>query len=578
MPQPPVDVASELRRLQAAYIDSLGSRAEELLANLAAWLDSGDRAAGEGLHRLAHALTGAGDTYGLRGLSSAARELAASAEALLEQGDVPSAAVSARLRQLAADVVARMRGAPSSRESLAPGRSERDPALGKDKRALLLRGATNPERSLERLLTSGGYSLHTERLELLTEDPEGSEEAGEWPLVLVDQSGISTPALRARVQALCASGVKVASFGGDGGFRARLDALRLGVGQVLVPPYDQASIAELDALSGFDSGPPGRVLVIDDDEAFLRASSEVLTDARLLVETLSDPYLVLEVIDRFRPNLVLLDVQMPKCSGIDIARVIRQRDDLVGMSILFLSGDSSWQVQQQAMSAGADDFLLKPLDADGLSAAVLGRMRRLRGLDRHIAKDSLTQLVNQGTFKERVKIEVARTVREKAQLSLSLIDLDHFKAVNDTHGHAAGDRVLCTLAQLLRGSVRQTDTVARCGGEEFGVLLPAADEQSAIQVMDRIRSAFQGITHASAFGEFHVSLSCGVASLADGMTPATLYEWADRALYLAKAGGRNRVLALPEADRRAARGAVLVQSREPALRGSSSKMRALRGR
>jgi diguanylate cyclase (GGDEF)-like protein len=293
------------------------------------------------------------------------------------------------------------------------------------------------------------------------------------------------------------------------------------------------------------------VLIVDDDVLVARSYSALLEDDGLITELEVNPLAVLEKVDAFRPNLILLDLNMPGVSGIEITRVLRQRPDLVSTSIVFLSGETSWDLQQQAMSAGADDFLLKPIEAERLSASVRSRMRRLSQLDRRISRDSLTELMNQGTFKERVQVEVARALRESKPLALALFDLDHFKAVNDTHGHAAGDRVLRALAQLLRDSLRQTDVIARCGGEEFGVLLPGAGEREAQAVMDQLRRAFHDLTHSSAFGEFRVTLSCGIASLPAATNAATLVDWADRALYRAKGNGRNQVALLPESERRA---------------------------
>jgi diguanylate cyclase (GGDEF)-like protein len=157
-------------------------------------------------------------------------------------------------------------------------------------------------------------------------------------------------------------------------------------------------------------------------------------------------------------------------------------------------------------------------------------------------RDSLTGLFNHTTIRERLSQEVARSVRQNQPLALAMLDLDHFKVVNDTYGHATGDRVIKSLSHMLSRRLRHADIVGRYGGEEFIAILPNSNGQVAMQVMDELRLSFSQIRYISDNHEFNVTISCGIATFPEHQTPASLSEAADQAMYIAKRSGRNRVV------------------------------------
>jgi diguanylate cyclase (GGDEF)-like protein len=157
-------------------------------------------------------------------------------------------------------------------------------------------------------------------------------------------------------------------------------------------------------------------------------------------------------------------------------------------------------------------------------------------------RDSLTGLYNHTTIKEHLRQEFARAVRSDYPLSCCVIDLDHFKDINDRYGHTSGDRVLKSLAQLLIRRLRQADIVGRYGGEEFVIILPATDVHSAARIMNELRVSFSQIRHQANEVEFCLSFSGGVAGWPPYSSPALVFEMADRALYAAKNRGRNQVI------------------------------------
>jgi diguanylate cyclase (GGDEF)-like protein len=194
------------------------------------------------------------------------------------------------------------------------------------------------------------------------------------------------------------------------------------------------------------------------------------------------------------------------------------------------------------MGLGGDDFLTKPLRPDYLVSAVTSRIERYRQLRALMVRDSLTGALNHSTIKEFLNQELSRAGRQQTALSFVMIDLDHFKSVNDTYGHAAGDRVLRSLAHLLKKRLRHHDIVGRYGGEEFSVVLPATTGTMALKIMDELRADFAMVLHQSNDADFSVTFSCGIADFPRFETLGEISEAADKALYQAKQEGRNRVI------------------------------------
>ena len=179
---------------------------------------------------------------------------------------------------------------------------------------------------------------------------------------------------------------------------------------------------------------------------------------------------------------------------------------------------------------------------DHLISAVTSRVLRSRMLRGFMVRDSLTGLFNHTTTKEHLEIELARARRNQSPLAFAIIDIDRFKLVNDSYGHATGDRVLKSLARLLRERLRQSDIIGRYGGEEFAVVLSGTDGPTAAMVLDQIRAGLAQIRQQADGEAFTVTFSCGIACFADYPDAPKLTEAADKALYAAKRGGRNRVM------------------------------------
>ncbi len=325
---------------------------------------------------------------------------------------------------------------------------------------------------------------------------------------------------------------------------ARLRVARAGGAGYFAPPLDLSRLlAKLDTPPLPLTSDPYRILLVDDDPIMIRFYTRVLGRAGMVTRAVLNPLTVFTTLQDFYPDLILMDLYMPECSGPELAAVIRDEESFVGVPVVFLSGESDRGTQLAALQLGGDDFLTKPIAPPHLVAAITNHVERARTLRRFLARDSLTGLLNHTTCKERLTAELARAGRQATPLAFAFLDIDHFKGVNDSYGHAAGDRVIRNLARLLQGRLRRSDLVGRYGGEEFAVILPDTLPTQAVEVLDDLRTRFAAIEQRAGDATFHTTFSCGIAGVPPLITAPALIEAADQALYRAKQQGRNRITA-----------------------------------
>ncbi|MHB8876832.1 MAG: diguanylate cyclase, partial [Myxococcaceae bacterium] len=239
-----------------------------------------------------------------------------------------------------------------------------------------------------------------------------------------------------------------------------------------------------------------RILVVDDSQATAGALAKLLRDGGFAVEVASDGPSALKLAAGSEVDLVLLDVDLGGMDGLQVLRMLRSAEPRRFLPVMMISVKDDRQQRLTAFKLGADDFLHKPWDDEEL----LARVRRCLSLRRRVDElldeteklrqlsvtDGLTQVANHRAFQERLREEFRRAQRYDDPLALILLDLDHFKSVNDQFGHPVGDQVLRAVAASVRESVRETDLVARYGGEEFGVVLPKTHLAGSLTVAERI--------------------------------------------------------------------------------------------
>ena len=280
---------------------------------------------------------------------------------------------------------------------------------------------------------------------------------------------------------------------------------------------------------------------VDDSRAQAAHTEMVLNSAGIVTRALTAPLSVMAELAEFQPDLIILDMYMPECLGTELAKVIRQHERHVSVPIIYLSAEDDLDKQLDAMSEGGDDFLTKPIKPRHLIATVRNRAARARSLKARMVRDSLTGLYNHTHTLQLLDDARFRARRDERPLTFAMLDIDHFKRVNDTYGHPMGDRVIKSLALFLKQRLRKTDHIGRYGGEEFAVVLPDTDAESARKVLEEIRQRFAEIHYPAQPHDLSCTFSCGIAELGEEMDIKTLAKQADEALYTAKHGGRNRV-------------------------------------
>jgi diguanylate cyclase (GGDEF)-like protein len=290
---------------------------------------------------------------------------------------------------------------------------------------------------------------------------------------------------------------------------------------------------------------PNRVLVIDDSEPIHKLIAARLKREGLEVTGEMDGQAGIERAIADKPDLILLDIEMPDVDGFEVCRRLKENPATRDLPIIFLTGTDSTDSKVRGLDLGAVDYVTKPFDQVELRARVRAALRtkRLQDiLEQQSFLDGLTGLWNRAYLDRRLESELNVARRYERPLVLVLVDIDHFKLVNDRFGHLFGDVVLQGVADAMRAQARRSDMVARYGGEEFAVLLTESNLRSAVYVSERLRSSIEGRSFAARGESMGVTASLGIActnALAGEITAEELFNAADTALYAAKDAGRN---------------------------------------
>jgi two-component system, cell cycle response regulator len=304
-----------------------------------------------------------------------------------------------------------------------------------------------------------------------------------------------------------------------------------------------------------------RILIVDDHEDNVEVIRARLEASGYQIESAADG---IEALDRVRqspPDLILLDVMMPHIDGIEVARRIKADESLPFIPIIMQTALDTVQHKVEGLGAGADDYVTKPINFAELEARVKSMLRikllqdELARTNEHLARanaelqrvavtDALTGLHNRRNVETLLHDMFEHSIRLKEPLACAMFDIDHFKSVNDTHGHQAGDAVLQQLAEILESTAREIDKVGRYGGEEFIALLPGAGLDDAVTFAERTRQQVESHTFTFEGGSLRRTISGGVAAFPHPRVAhcEALVKAADDALYVAKELGRNRVV------------------------------------
>jgi diguanylate cyclase (GGDEF)-like protein len=507
--------------------------------------------------REAHKLAGSAGTFGFPRASELARRL----ELKLEAGPAPADAGPM------ADQVLAMRGELAG-SGEADGGDEARTA-----RPLVLVCSRDREhaRELEREFAARGMRTH-----FTPPASAAAEAAAHTHAALLLHAGehVGSDALEVirrlstRDDGTHAPPPPVLVIAGDDTLAMRVELARAGARRVLPVdlPADRVVETVLQVVELASDARP-TVLALDDDPAVAETITSILADVGVAVTCTDDPDQMWESMRTEPPDLVILDIDMPGTDGIEFCRVIRNDPEFAELPVLFVSGRRDPETLRRIFAAGADDYVAKPIVPVVLATRVSNRLERARLLRELGERDQLTGLVNRHAASRALERLVTTARSAGDAVTLGIVDVDRFKRINDRHGHAAGDRVLRGVADVLRGAFRAEDVVARWGGEEFMVGMYGVDARSGHRrVQDALRRLRdEGVPGAGEAGQ-GVTFSAGVAELgAHGDDLDALYGAADEALYRAKASGRDRVLEAGTAGEPVERVDVVVVDDDEAL-------------
>jgi diguanylate cyclase (GGDEF)-like protein len=328
----------------------------------------------------------------------------------------------------------------------------------------------------------------------------------------------------------------------ENSIEARLAAVKLG-GDAFYPSDFKIKglLDKIDKITARFNAEPYRVLLVDDDKVLSQVYQMFLDEAGLIVKTINNPLKILSEIVDFEPDIILLDNEMPQCSGLELARLLKQHDAHYKLPVIFLTADQSQETAFKAREFGADDFLTKPIQEDYLIASVVNHAQKARMFNQEASLDSMTGLLSHEMFEVELQRQLKQLTRTKQPLCFAMLDLDNFKQINDQFGHLMGDTVLKGFANLLKEKLRSSDFIGRYGGEEFAILFPCTHMAEATKTLDRVRIEYQALKHISGSQNTFNTVSIGLSETNGERSYLELIDSADRALYKAKSTGKNKL-------------------------------------
>ncbi|MDQ2695511.1 MAG: response regulator [Pseudomonadota bacterium] len=485
--------------------------------------------------RDAHRLAGSVGSFGFTRGSQLAREI----ESLLRDGGGLNPAQVLHLSELVVALAQELEGAPATQQTSAPAPEEDRP--------LLLLSGVEAELANRVALAATAQGLRSQLAATPAEARQCLAEASPRTVVLLDLATGQAGGGLALLKELAGRQppLPVLVLADRDAFAERVEVARLGGRGYLQKPLSTAQV--LEAVSLVLQRPrsaTAHILAVDDDPQVLALLRSLLAPQDMRLTALEDPRQFWETLREAGPDLLILDMEMPYLSGIELCRVVRNDPRWRTLPVLFMTAFASAEVVQRLFAAGADDFVAKPIVGPELVARINNRLERARLLREVAETDPLTGLANRHKSVQELERLLHLAARQSQPLSLAVVDLDRLKEINDRHGHAGGDQVLRRVGELLLESFRGEDVVARWGGKEIIVGMYAMPRSGGVHRLAELLETLRRESFTDADGRtFGVTFSVGVAEYpADAPDLQSLYQAADRALHAAKQSGRDRVL------------------------------------
>ncbi|HAC62939.1 MAG TPA: diguanylate cyclase response regulator [Cyanothece sp. UBA12306] len=297
------------------------------------------------------------------------------------------------------------------------------------------------------------------------------------------------------------------------------------------------------------------ILIVDDISKNIQLLIEILDSLGYATTFAIGGKQALERVKIVKPDLILLDLMMPEINGIEVCRIIKSEEETADIPILFLTASNEKDHLLQAFEEGAVDYVTKPFKTSELLARVKTHLElkktqnelklAYKKMQKLANTDPLTGIANRRYLLDFAQKEFQRILRYHNNLSLLMIDIDHFKRINDTYGHDNGDKAIKNIVFSIESCIRKIDLLGRFGGEEFVVILPETPMKGALEVAERIRALIASQSLILEEDTVTLTVSIGIVSYtSEDKTIGQMIQRADRSLYQAKTGGRNRIVAL----------------------------------
>ena len=289
------------------------------------------------------------------------------------------------------------------------------------------------------------------------------------------------------------------------------------------------------------------VMIVDDTRPNVLVLQRALNNIGYNISVAFDGEMALDLIPKVKPDLILLDVMMPGMNGFDVCKLLKKDATLKDIPVIFITAMGMPKDVLTGFEAGAVDYITKPFNLQEVCVRIkthLTLSAAIKKLVQDSETDSLTGLFNRRTMMKKIENEAMRFKRNQKSFSLLFADIDFFKKINDTYGHAAGDEVLISISNVLNTEKREVDQVARWGGEEFLILLPETNLEGAVLHGNIIRELISAKPIIHEGQEIHITMSFGVSEHSEDANVEKTIDKADQRLYLAKNSGRNKVVSI----------------------------------
>jgi diguanylate cyclase (GGDEF)-like protein len=518
--------------LQREYLRDAPARLAELRKDLAAFR-AGEPDALESLRARFHRLAGSGGSYGFPRVSEISRAM----EQRILTPPAPTPQEADQFDEAINGLKTALDTAATDFEPSLP--TGKIPGFGW--RAILVMGPGALRDEIVRALDEVGFVVKIHEADI---DP-WSVPATERPdLVVIGTDVGDDPLAQSRYWAAATADRPRAVVIADPAERYdRLRTAAAGVDAVFGPSSLPRGLTNYARALATIGAPPANVVVVEDDPAQAQLFATWLGQINARVHVCGSAQVARDTLMNEMPDLVLLDVDLPDVDGYALARMMRQEPRLALVPIVFLTARQTVADEMEGLRAGGDDFLIKPVERAHLLQVVLTRTERGRRIREMVHRDGLTGVLNHATLMAELEHAIAYSSRHGEALSFLMLDLDHFKRVNDTWGHLVGDQVLQHVARVFRAGVRGSDMLGRYGGEEFAIILRKCPPANGRAIAEKLRTMLKESPLKGVGGpEISLQVSIGVASFpGSGQSATAVATAADLALYRAKSAGRDRV-------------------------------------